>query len=621
MRRQKPAGETGQKYQADVALAARLADFLDAARKAEGSFRQAEALRAPGADIRRLAEDLDAALTAAMLAAYAAQRAEIGPRGYDDRIYRRKAMAKPGVHALTAKAEHLLTLREAHRLNGIPAVAFKPGPLASSAVREAQMPGNPRSSRDQQAQGKSAATDEALAARVGAPAGKSLGGPPGKEHGEVAVANPDQEMGPVNQHPDRERSARFVLPDDIGSLVDQISRYTRRRGLLVAAILHPFFKALLLLYNYDETKKADVSIPLVLGALRWAFPLRLRLSFSGNEASLSIHFFWQWVERLFGRLASGRESGRLYPKALTFLLSFYTGQGVARKDLKASKGQILILIAAFSLLPYLLSLLSSPNRVMWSVLRSLGATMRTALRPVPALLAVLVIMFSTGDAWRMFGVEAGPRFIIFIGTILTLSLVSLLLAMRNPHVSWKALTGYSEGGPNVLRTWAERTPAKKLITLGVMPVLPLASGTAGEAADSTDDPRLRRNIIVIYALTMIVHVIAIVFWISLAFMMAGTIIVNPAMTKNLSAVPARIVFEFNLFGQEFALTRQLVLLSVTLGCIAALTFATSALQSTEGRKVFADYALMDLRRSLGALSYYLGSLRELLLERKYSEVP
>ena len=61
-----------------------------------------------------------------MRAAYAAQRAEIGPLGYDDRIYRRKARATPRVHALTAEAEHLLTLRETHRLNNIPAVPFEP---------------------------------------------------------------------------------------------------------------------------------------------------------------------------------------------------------------------------------------------------------------------------------------------------------------------------------------------------------------------------------------------------------------------------------------------------------------------------------------------------------------
>jgi hypothetical protein len=30
------------------------------------------------------------------------------------------------VHALTAEAEHLLTLRETHRLNGIPPVLYDP---------------------------------------------------------------------------------------------------------------------------------------------------------------------------------------------------------------------------------------------------------------------------------------------------------------------------------------------------------------------------------------------------------------------------------------------------------------------------------------------------------------
>ena len=69
----------------------------------------------------RLAHQLDAALTAAMRAAYAAERAEIGPRGYDDRIYRRKAKAKPAVHALTDEAERLLTLRESYQLTGFPA--------------------------------------------------------------------------------------------------------------------------------------------------------------------------------------------------------------------------------------------------------------------------------------------------------------------------------------------------------------------------------------------------------------------------------------------------------------------------------------------------------------------
>ncbi len=135
MGRQKPSAEAEQRYQADVALAGRRAELLDAAREAESQLRKAQARRAPEVEIRRLAEDLDATLPEAMRAAYAAQRAEIGPRGNEDRIYRRKAMAKPRVHALTAEAEHLLTLRETHRLNGIPAVPFEPSPLISPVIR------------------------------------------------------------------------------------------------------------------------------------------------------------------------------------------------------------------------------------------------------------------------------------------------------------------------------------------------------------------------------------------------------------------------------------------------------------------------------------------------------
>jgi hypothetical protein len=70
--------------------------------------------------VYQLARRLDAALTDAMRSAYAAERAEIGPRGYDDWIYRRKAKARSAVKAWRDEAERLLTLRETHRLTGIP---------------------------------------------------------------------------------------------------------------------------------------------------------------------------------------------------------------------------------------------------------------------------------------------------------------------------------------------------------------------------------------------------------------------------------------------------------------------------------------------------------------------
>ncbi len=108
-------------YLADVALASNFDQLLQRAEEAERQFRRAQATAAPVDVQYPLAHVLDQALTDVTRAAYAAQRAEIGPRGYDDRIFRRKAMATSGVHRWTDEAERLLTMRETHRLTGFPA--------------------------------------------------------------------------------------------------------------------------------------------------------------------------------------------------------------------------------------------------------------------------------------------------------------------------------------------------------------------------------------------------------------------------------------------------------------------------------------------------------------------
>jgi hypothetical protein len=122
----KASQEAVDKHAADAALAAERGQLLDAARTADVAFRAAEARHAPVTELHQLARDLDAALTAAMQATYAAQRAEIGPRGYEDRIFFRQGKAKPAVRAITTEAERLLTLRENHRLNHIPEVPRVP---------------------------------------------------------------------------------------------------------------------------------------------------------------------------------------------------------------------------------------------------------------------------------------------------------------------------------------------------------------------------------------------------------------------------------------------------------------------------------------------------------------
>jgi hypothetical protein len=132
--RPRPSREANEKYAADRDLAAQFPELFRAARDAEDALRRAQASRAPTIELRRLGLALDDALTAVMHSAYAAERVQIGPLGYDDWIYRRKARAKPKVKIWLAEAERLLTLREEHRLAGIVRLPPQPADSAARAV-------------------------------------------------------------------------------------------------------------------------------------------------------------------------------------------------------------------------------------------------------------------------------------------------------------------------------------------------------------------------------------------------------------------------------------------------------------------------------------------------------
>jgi hypothetical protein len=126
VKRKPVSEEAAAKHAADVALAEQFDDLLARARTDEDALRSAQADGSSLADLHQLGKRLDDSLTAVMRAAFAAERAAIGPRGYDDRIYRRKAMATSPVRAWTMEAQRLLTLRESHRLTGIARLPRRP---------------------------------------------------------------------------------------------------------------------------------------------------------------------------------------------------------------------------------------------------------------------------------------------------------------------------------------------------------------------------------------------------------------------------------------------------------------------------------------------------------------
>lgn len=119
--------EAEVRYLADREVGTGYGELLSKAREAEAALRQAQASHATVEELRLAGLALDRALTEALRAAEANQRATFGVKAYDDRIRRRKGKATPQGALWSAEVDRLRTLREEHRLTGIPRL---PRPVA-----------------------------------------------------------------------------------------------------------------------------------------------------------------------------------------------------------------------------------------------------------------------------------------------------------------------------------------------------------------------------------------------------------------------------------------------------------------------------------------------------------
>lgn len=121
--------EAEVRYHADVEISKGFPQLLEKARQAERTLRDLQAAAADEVELLAAGLAFDKALTEALRAAEAGQRAAFGIKAYDDRIARRKARATPKGALWTAEVERLRTMREENRMWGIPRV---PRPLPAT---------------------------------------------------------------------------------------------------------------------------------------------------------------------------------------------------------------------------------------------------------------------------------------------------------------------------------------------------------------------------------------------------------------------------------------------------------------------------------------------------------
>ncbi|WP_248958537.1 hypothetical protein [Sphaerisporangium perillae] len=122
--------EAEVRHHADQEVGKSFPELMEKAREAERALWRAQEGRAGVMELRAAGLAYDRALTDALRAAEAAQRATFGVKAYDDRIRRRKGRATPEGAKWTDEVDHLRTLREENRLTGIARV-----PRPSAAAR------------------------------------------------------------------------------------------------------------------------------------------------------------------------------------------------------------------------------------------------------------------------------------------------------------------------------------------------------------------------------------------------------------------------------------------------------------------------------------------------------
>lgn len=413
-----------------------------------------------------------------------------------------------------------------------------------------------------------------------------------------------------------ETSEVRIFAHDLEYAMERTFRYIVRRGLLVLLAIQPFYKALQRLSKFQVGERIQFKIPLLIVVL--FVPNKTRIILTYCKPQLVIED-GKLTFSLCARSWFKKTLALIVPKSLRSKLDAklikITDEPLFHADLKSvSRAPVILALILISILGSLVILLSIPWYVTCTLVRGLAITFRSALRTVPSLFAILVVIFITGDAWKIFGLESNWQFVAIILFIAVTSIVAVIVSLREVGGDWRSITRYSAEGSELLRSWAtDKTPAEQLVKMEVKPLLPPPPSKDSLFWKKVLIPH-EKNISILYFITIISHVIAVAFWISSTFVVIGVITVNAAMTKELSQSRADVLHGFNFIGQQFLITRQLVLTSVVIGGIATLTFVSSTLQDVKNRQTFADYALTDLKRAIGALAYYYGGVITLLLK-------
>lgn len=249
------------------------------------------------------------------------------------------------------------------------------------------------------------------------------------------------------------------------------------------------------------------------------------------------------------------------------------------------------------------AILRLPQKIAMTAFRCWSTTLTTASRSVPILIATLVIPFTTGDAWRLYGSESTVRFGILTIIILTIGIVAMIIAVAQVEDGWRHAADGAGMSAKEFADLVEKTPAQPLAEEEITPI-----GITGTWYSKWG----RRNARFMFWFTIIGSFFSVALITFLAFTFIGIVAVSLDAAKDLLRPHSvDVIWNWKILGQSFVMTRPLLLLSILFGSIAALTFATVGPQDERSLNRFMQLVLLSHRRSLSALAYYAGSITSL----------
>jgi len=399
----------------------------------------------------------------------------------------------------------------------------------------------------------------------------------------LAETDPEDSMSVGRKPPEGPEIRSDKRAEAIAAAERHLFRSLLGRGLIFSLVPHYIYRLIRQLSRDSDKSYSDIYLLAVPG-LRWLY---WRVEIEGSYAIVSMPSL-RFLQRIIGRQLQVR-------------LKFGEDRAAFRlRTLVVVSEVIAAGLTIFFVTPYYIA---------WAGLRALSATFRLALTATPILLAILVVVFTTGDAWRLYGDEPLLRFGVLTLVVLIVAVLALYRVVADQGGGWRHMVETMAQRECISPELVAKTKAADLVAAGVAPADIIHSGFWSLH---------KFNAYALFWLTIFGQLVAVAFWISLMFISLGTIIVTKSATSELLLSQPDILWKFSLVGQTFIVSQQLVLLSITLGAVAALTFATLGLQDKNSRHDFFVRSLADLRQGLAMLSYYMGGVNhseELLSEQ------